>query len=396
MNMHNKLPDADTADVYSFPATTGVGTTRRNWLLPAGIVALLLVAAVVVWKSFFSAAAPPPVVPPLSQVTVIVPGTTSVTDAVTATGSIAARRDSAIGVQGEGGRVSAVLVEPGQSVARGQVLARLDRDVPAQQSVQLAASVRAAQADAQLADADLKRALALVDKGFISKADIDKRTATRDGALAKVDLARAQLTANNAMIARLDVRAPAAGLVLSRSVEAGQIVGAGSPAMFRIAEGGILEMRALVAEQDMARLKPGMTARVTPVGSTVDYPGRVWLLDPVIDAASRQGVARVAVPYAPGLRVGAFAKVSIDAGDAIRPVLPQSAVQSDDKGNYVMIVGTDNKVARRAIKLGSVGDAGVAIASGLDGSERVVANAGAFLRAGEKIAPVMAKTNAGN
>ena len=394
--MHIKLPNPDTADVYSFPAAADIGTTRRGWLLPAGIALLGLAIVFAVWKGFFSAAAPPPITAPLSQVTVIVPGTTNVTDAVTATGSIAARRDSAIGVQGEGGRVSAVLVEPGQSVAKGQVLARIDRDVPAQQSVQLAASVRAAKADAQLAEADLKRASALVDKGFISKADIDKRVATRDGALAKVDLARAQLTANNAMIARLDVRAPAAGLVLSRSVEAGQIVGAGSPAMFRIAEGGILEMRALVAEQDMARMKPGMVARVTPVGSAIDYPGKVWLLDPVIDSASRQGIARVAVPYQPGLRVGAFAKVSIDAGEAVRPVLPQSAVQSDDKGNYVMVVGADNRVARRSIKLGDVGDAGVAIASGLNGTERVVANAGAFLRAGEKIAPVMAKTTAGN
>ncbi|WP_426162906.1 efflux RND transporter periplasmic adaptor subunit [Sandarakinorhabdus sp. DWP1-3-1] len=389
MNMHNKLPDPQAADLYSFPAPAA--TTRRpRWLVPVAI-ALVIVAAVFAYRTFFApapAAAPAPVA---AQVTVVVPGTRSVTDAVTATGSIAARRDSAIGVQGEGGRVIAVLVEPGQSVAAGQVLARIDRAVPVQTSAQLRASIRSAEADARLADADLKRAQALVAKGFISKADIDRRTATRDGALARTELARAQLAANEALIARLDVRAPAAGLVLSRAVETGQIVNSGS-AMFRIAEGGILEMRALVAEQDMARLKPGMPARVTPIGSTTSYPGKIWLLDPVIDAVSRQGVARIAVPYAPGLRVGAFAKTAIDAGEAMRPVLPQSAIQADDKGNFVMVVGADNKVQRRAVTVGTVSNDGVSINAGITGTEKVVANAGAFLRPGEKVAPILART----
>ncbi|PZN93712.1 MAG: efflux RND transporter periplasmic adaptor subunit [Alphaproteobacteria bacterium] len=385
MNMHNKLPDPQAADLYSFPEPAA--TTRRpRWLVPV-VIALVIVAAIVAYRTFFAPAPPAAPAAVAPQVTVVVPGTRK------ATGSIAARRDSAIGVQGEGGRVIAVLVEPGQSVARGQVLARIDRAVPVQTSAQLRASIRSAEADARLADADLKRAQALVQKGFISQADIDRRTATRDGAQARTELARAQLAANEALIARLDIRAPAAGLVLSRSVETGQIVGAGSGTpMFRIAEGGILEMRALVAEQDMARLKPGMPARVTPVGSTTAYPGKIWLLDPVIDAISRQGVARVAVPYAPGLRVGAFAKVAIDAGEALRPVLPQSAIQADDKGNYVMVVGADNKVQRRAVTIGTVSNDGVSIEAGITGIEKVVANAGAFLRPGEKVAPVLAPT----
>ena len=92
-------------------------------------------------------------------------------------------------------------------------------------------------------------------------------------------------------------RAPTAGLVLARSVEAGQVVSPGSGALFRIAEGGVLEMRAQVAEQDIARLKPGMPASVTPVGSTTEYHGRIWLIDPVIDATSRQGIARIALAW---------------------------------------------------------------------------------------------------
>nr|WP_310522210.1 efflux RND transporter periplasmic adaptor subunit [Polymorphobacter sp.] len=390
MNMHNKLPDAASADVYDFQADASSGAQRR-WLKPLLITLVVAAAAFGLWKVFGPKPAVAPVVATVPEVTVIVPGTTLVADQVNAPGSIAARRDVAVGVQGEGGRVTQVLVDPGQMVGKGQILARIDNAVQVQQSAQLAASVRSAQADAQLAENDLGRAQALVSRGFVSKADVDKRIASRDGARARVDVARAQLAESNARLERLDVRAPAAGLVLSRTVEVGQVVSPGT-ALFRLAEGGVLEMRAQVAEQDLARLKSGMAASVTPIGSTIEYRGRIWLLDPVIDAVSRQGIARIAVPYSPGLRVGAFAKTRIAAGEASKPVLPQSAVQVDEKGNYVLVVGAGNKVERRAIAIGSVGDQGVSIASGLNGTEKVVASAGAFLRAGEKINPVTAKT----
>jgi hypothetical protein len=139
-------------------------------------------------------------------------------------------------------------------------------------------------------------------------------------------------------------------------------------------------------------MRPGMAAIVTPLGSTTEYRGKVWLLDPVIDAASRQGIARIALAYEPGLRVGAFAKTRVEAGEAMRPVLPQSAVLADEKGNFVLVVGADNRVERRPITTGVIGDQGVSIASGINGTEKVVLSAGVFLRPGEKIAPVTART----
>ncbi len=379
MNMHMRL---DTADA---PVTT-----RRRWLVPALVVVGVVVLAFVAYKLLGGKkadAAPPPA--PVPTVTVVVPGTSTVAADVTATGSIAARRDSSVGVNGEGGLVTAVLVDAGQRVAKGQVLARIDSSVQAQQVAQMEAAIRSAKADAALAQSNLDRAAKLVDKGFISKADIDTKTATRDGMNAKVRLAEAQSSEMKARMARLDVRAPAEGLVLSRNVETGQIVGAGANNLFRIAEGGILEMRALVAEQDMAALRVGMAARVRPVGSTTDYPGRVWLLDPVIDANSRQGVARIALAYAPGLRVGAFANTTIAAGAATRPVLPQSAVMVDDAGSFVYVVGTDGKIVRRNVKVGTVSDKGMSVTAGLTGNEKIVLAAGAFLSPGEVVKPVL-------
>jgi RND family efflux transporter MFP subunit len=391
MNMHNKLPDPATASVYAFPEGAGSDGARRGWVKPVLILLGVAVVAFIAWRLFGPKEAAPAAVANVPEVTVMVPGNTPVSNIVTATGSIAARRDAAIGVQGEGGRVTSVLAEAGQQVRKGQLLVQIDSSVQTQTSRQLAAALQSAQADANLAQANLARAQALVGRGFISKADIDQRTAARDGAVARVGVAKAQLAANEAAIARLSVRAPSDGLILARSVETGQVVSPGV-VLFRIAEGSVLEMRALVAEQDMASLRPGMTASVTPVGSTQTYQGRVWLIDPVIDNSSRQGIARIALPYSPGLRVGAFAKTRITAGETTRPVLPQSAVQADEKGGFVMIVGPDNKVARQAITVGTVGDQGVAIATGLNGTEKVVVSAAAFLRPGEKIAPVAART----
>ncbi|OYQ37600.1 efflux transporter periplasmic adaptor subunit [Sandarakinorhabdus cyanobacteriorum] len=395
MNAHNAPPSPASAEVFPFtPGAEPVAEApaRRRWLKPALIALAVGLAGVAGWKAFAPAGKPPAAAAAsnLPEVTVIVPGSTMMADTVVAPGSIAARRDAAVGVQGEGGRVVRVLVEPGQRVAAGQVLAQIDRQVQTQEIAQLSASVRQAEAEARLAEANLARAESLVAKGFISRADIDQRTATRDGAVARVGVARAQLAAARERAERLDVRSPAAGLILARNIEAGQVVGPGNGGLFRLAEGGMLEMRAQVAEQDLARLQPGRTAVVTPVGSSERYQGKVWLIDPLIDPANRQGIVRIQLDYAPGLRVGAFARARIDAGQASRPLLPQSAVLADAQGNFVMVVGKDDRVERRAIEVGTIGDNGVGIANGLNGTERVVASAGAFLKPGDKIKPVMA------
>lgn len=323
--------------------------------------------------------------------TVVVPGTTLVADQIRVTGTVSARRDMPVGVQGEGGMVTQVLVEPGTAVRAGQVLARIDRSVQQQQVAQLQAAVSRAHADAVLAQAQLDRAKTLVSNGFISKSDIDTRTATRDGTIAAERLAQAQLRESQARLGRLDIRAPASGIVLSRNVEAGQIVSSGTPALFHMAQNGDVEMRAQIAEQDLPKLHVGQPAIVQAVGSSNQFKGRIWLLEPMIDATSRQGMARILLDRDRQVRVGAFANAVIQAGDTTKPVLPQSAIQSDEKGNYVYIVGTGDKVERRAVTIGTIGTAGISIASGLNGTEKVVASAGAFLQPGEKIKPVVAK-----
>jgi RND family efflux transporter MFP subunit len=320
-------------------------------------------------------------------VTVVIPGRQQVSRTINATGTIAARVDMPVGVAGEGGSVTQVLVQPGDWVGAGETLAIIERSVQTQEAAQLAAQVQAARADAELAQNELERSEALVGRGFVSKADVDRKRAARDAAAARVRVAQAQLGATRARIGRLNVRSPAAGLVLDRNVEPGQVVSAGSGALFRIARGGQMELLAQVSEADLAQLSVGVPATVIPVGTDQRITGSVWQISPIINEQNRQGIARVAVPYSPALRPGGFANVSITSGSQQAPVLPESAILSDDEGTYVYVVGKNNKVERRAVTIGTVTPAGIAIVQGLSGQEPVVLRAGGFLTPGQTVRP---------
>ena len=365
---------------------------RRTLLIAAGLALIVILIAFMLMRGGSEEAAPAAgggaqgggQIP---TVTVVVPGRSEVTRTVTASGALAARRDQPVGIPGEGGQVTRVNVDAGSWVRQGQVLASIERSVQSQEAAQLAAQVQVARADAALAQNELVRAQSLVGRGFVSKADVERRLAARDAANARVRVAQANLNAARARIGRLDIRAPASGLILSRNIEVGQVVGPGTGALFRLAEGGQMEMRAQLSQQDLAFVRTGMPAGVTPIGLDRSFSGQVWQVAPVIDPQSRQGEVRILVPYDPAIRPGGFAEAKIGAGGTTAPLLPQSAVLSDDKGNYVYVVNRKSEVERRAIKIGTVSDDGVTIAEGLSGQEAVVLSAGPFLNPGQKVSP---------
>ena len=321
-------------------------------------------------------------------ITVTVPGSATQQGFINATGTLAARREMPVGVVGEGGRVVSVQVEPGDWVRAGQVLAVIDRSVQNQQTASQAAQIQVSQADADLAQANLNRALQLVERGFISQADIDRLTATRDAAVARGGVANAQLSERRARTAQLNIVAPAAGLVLERNVEPGQVVGGASGVLFSIARGGEMEVLAQIGESDMALIALGATGMVVPVGTDKTFTCQVWQKAPIIDPQTRQGTARCALGYDAALRPGGFASVELRSGTVVAPKLPESAILSDDRGSYVFIVGPENTVVRRDVELGIIADDGLAIVSGINGTEQVILRAGGFLSEGETIRPV--------
>jgi len=390
MNFDSRIESGEMSGSNPLLDDGGDGAGRRK-LIIGGIVLLLAVALIWFMMNRGGGAAAEEGKDKKDQapvVTVVAPGRVTVEGAINVTGTLAARREMPVGVAGEGGQVVSVLVDAGQWVRQGQVLAVIDRSVQIQQQSSQAAQIQVARANADLAEANLQRALKLVDRGFISKAEVDRLRAQRDSAVAQVKVAGAQLGVLQAQSRRLNVVAPAAGLVLERRVEPGQIVSAGSGMLFRLAKGGEMELKAQLGEADMAALAPGITAEVTPVGFDKVFVGQIWQVSPVIDPATRQGSARIALAYAPELRPGGFASVVIKSATVVAPVLQESAILSDAQGSYVYIVGKDNKVERRPIKQGQITSQGIVILEGLNGSERVVLRAGGFLQPGETIKPV--------
>jgi HlyD family secretion protein len=367
---------------------------RVFWFRAALIGAITIFVAVLAWR--LTQALTVKHVPnkdSIPTVSVTEVGISTMPTTVSITGTIAARYDMPIGVEGDAGRIAAIYVEAGDHVKRGQVLARLNVSVLEPQVANLEAALEQARAEAELAEAEYRRAQAVGASGALSAEETQRRKSAAVTAGAKVKVAAAQLAESQARLARASVRAPADGIILTRNVEVGQTATPGGEALFRLSENGEVELRGQVAEQDLPLLKVGQAVNVWLTGTTRVYPGHVRLLGAVIDPQTRLGMARVSLTPDPNLRPGAFARAEVTVSNADRAVLPQTAVLTDDKGSYVMIVNAQHKIERRAVRVSGMVQNGVTIAEGITGKEQVVATAGAFLQEGELVNPVLKESS---
>jgi HlyD family secretion protein len=323
------------------------------------------------------------VVPPL--ITVIIPARGEVSASVSLTGLISARNDMPIGNEGDAGRIAEVLVEAGDHVRQGQVLARLN-PIAAQSNIDnMQASLEQERANAVMAKGEWERAQQ-GGSDLFSKEENERRRMSATTAEAKVRAAEAQVADARNRLAHTIIRAPTDGIVLTRTAEVGQIAVPGSTVLFRLARDGQIEMRGQVAEQDVPHLKIGQEAEVRLDGVARPFKGNIWQIGAIIDSTTRQGTVRIALPPSDqDLRPGAFARAEIQIGSSLGVILPQTAVLSDEQGNYVLIVGAENKLERRGVKVAGARSDGLLVSDGLTGTERVVAVAGAFLRSGEVV-----------
>ena len=271
LEMNRETPirssDSDTVVVVD----DGARRRKRIAIIGAAlvaVVAIILALMMLGGKKEDAAAGNAGTSAQVPAVSVAVPGQTSVARIVTVSGALAAKRDQPIGIAGQGGRVTRVFVDAGSWVRAGQVLATVDRSVQAQQSAQQAAQIAAARAQAELAQNDYERALALVDRGFISKADLEAKKAARDAANAQVRVAQAQLGQTRAQIEQLNIRAPTSGLILQRNIEVGQIVSPASGDLFRLALGGEMEMKAVSGRSRAVKSTSAAYPLTTPRSSS--------------------------------------------------------------------------------------------------------------------------------
>jgi HlyD family secretion protein len=363
---------------------------RRVIAWSVGGLLIAAVIALIAWRVTHALTAKPEAaVSAIPTVSVTEVGVSAVPSTVSIIGTIAARYDMPIGVEGDGGRVTTVYVEAGDHVKQGQVLAHLNNSVLEPQVTNLEAALDQARAEADLADAEYQRARAVGSSGALSAEETQRRKSSAVTAASHVKVAAAQLEEAKARLARADVRAPANGIILTRSVEVGQTAMPGGEALFRLSKDGETELRGQVAEQDLPLLKVGQLVDVRLTGTSKIYEGRIRLLGAVIDPATRLGTAKVSLTPDPNLRPGAFARADVTVSNAERAVLPQTAVLNDDKGSYVLVVNAQGKVERKSVRVTGMVPSGVTIAEGIGPTDRIVTTAGAFLQEGETVKPVL-------
>ena len=320
---------------------------------------------------------------PALSVVVTQPQRSTMPVSTSANGNIAAWQEASIGTEANGLRLAEVLVNVGDVVKRGQVLATF---APESMQVDLQqARAAVAEAEATLGDAaaNAERAKGLRATGALSEATINQYVTAERTARARLDAQRAALQARQIKVGQTAVVAPDAGVISSRSATVGAVLPAGQE-LFRLIRQGRLEWRAEVASSDLAQIKPGARVKVTPAGGAA-IAGIVRMVAPTVDPQTRNGIVYVDLPEPGSARAGMFARGEFEVGNATALTLPQSAVQLREGFSYVFKVGPDNKVTQAKIEVGRrVGDR-IEVTRGLEPDARVVASGGGFHAEGDTV-----------
>jgi len=301
-----------------------------------------------------------------------------------ANGNIVAWQEAVIGAEATGLRLTDVLVNVGDRVKRGQLLAKLKDDTLAADVAQIQASLVEAQAAAEEARANGDRARQMQSTGMVTAQQIQQWLTAEQTARARVDALKARLAAEQLRLAQTRVLAPDQGIISARSATVGAVVQPGQE-LFRLIRGGRLEWRAEVPAAELSRIRRGGVVRVTPAGGTA-IEGQVRLVAPTVDALTRNGLVYVDLPSPGEARAGMFARGEFDLGTAKALTLPQSAVVLRDGFSFVARVSEDqSKVSLTKVATGRRVGERVEIVSGLDPNARVVAAGGGFLSDGDTV-----------
>jgi RND family efflux transporter MFP subunit len=341
-------------------------------------------------------------------------------ESILVTGSLAPREEVLVSPQIEGLRIEEILVEEGDTVTGGQVLAKLsDGTVKAQLDQLEAALTRAdaaiAQARSQIAqaeatqkqaDAAFERAKELLQSRVGSQATYDEREAAARNAAASVALAKdgllvaqAQKKETEARIAEAklrlsytEIKAPKAGLVSQRNAKLGSLAAATADPMFRIIADGEIELDAEVPEIYLPRLEKGQTARIEVAG-LAPVTGELRLISPEVNRSTRLGKVRIFIGKADNLRIGTFARAIINTSRKEGLGVPLSSILNRE-GNETVLVVKDGRVETRRVTVGIRNGSRAEIIEGLNEGELVVLRSGTLLRNGDEVRPVLATEKA--
>ena len=336
-------------------------------------------------------------------------------ETVAVSGSLVPRDEILVSPEVEGFRVLDLKVDEGDRVKKGDVLATLVQESLDAQLAQNDAGLARAEAaisrarsqivetTARLEEAksSFERAKPLTKSGYLSESTYDQReaaaktteaqlVAARDG-LKLAEAEKAQVEAQRRELAwrraNTQVTAPADGLVSRRTARIGGMASAAAEPMFHIIARGEVELDAEVIETELGKIAAGQKAHVTAAGNG-QVVGTVRLVSPEVDKTTRLGRVRVFLGDDPRLRIGSFARGTIDTAQGRGLAVPSSAVVFDGGGAFVQVV-SEGRVSRRAIETGLIAGGLVEVRKGLKDGDIVVAKAGTFLRDGDTVRAVL-------
>lgn len=345
---------------------------------------------------------------------------TAFDETILVTGSLAPREEVLVSPQIEGLRIEEILVEEGDKVAAGQVLAKLSDGTVKAQLAQLQAGlsradaaiaqarsqITQAEATKKQADSAFERAKELLQSRVGSQATYDEREAAARNAAAALALAKdgllvaeAQKKETKAKIAEAELRlsytqikAPTAGLVSRRNAKLGSLATATSEPMFHIIAGSEIELEAEVPEIYLPRLEKGQTARIEVAGLT-PLAGELRLISPEVDRTTRLGKVRILIGKDKDLRIGTFARAVIMTSRKKGLGVPTSSILNRE-GNDTVLVVKDGRVETRRVTVGIRNGSKAEILDGLKDGELVVLRSGTLLRNGDEVRPVLASEKA--
>lgn len=305
-------------------------------------------------------------------------------DKATFTGVVHARTESNLGFR-VNGKVIERLVDPGQTVHKGQPLMRIDPVDYELASSAAHAAVVAAQAHQTQAVADEARLRKLLATGAVSTQAYEQSKAAADTAIAEAnaEAARARQADHqrdySVLFADMD------GVVMEVPADAGQVVAAGQTVV-KLAREGAREALVYLPENSLALAKHRAAATLySDQGQS--YPATLRELASVADTQTRTYLARYTLGgEASHAALGATVTIQIDGSQGSQISVPVSALVDQGKGTGVWVIDSNSStVSLRAVKVAQVGEEQAVLSQGLAPGERAVAFGGHLLKAGQKV-----------
>ncbi|WP_267424503.1 efflux RND transporter periplasmic adaptor subunit [Methylobacterium sp. GC_Met_2] len=353
-------------------------------------------------------------------VTVVPAESREIVERAIVTGTLVPRDEILVSPEVEGLRITELLVEEGDRVTKGQVLARLSLEMLATQEASNAAAIARAQAaivqaqsqivQAEAANVEAKQALersqSLAKTGNATAAVLEQRVSAAQGAegrlaaakgglqSAQADLATARAAGSEIALrrARADIRAPEAGIVNRRTARIGATATAVGEPLFRLIARGEIELEGEVPETSLARIQVGNPASLD-LDDGRHLQGKVRRVYPEVDRATRLGKVRIRLGDDPALRIGAFARGSVEVARRTGIAVPVSSLLYAADGRASVLVVKDGRVEARTVTPGLSADGFTELRSGVAAGESVVARAGSFLRDGDRVRAVPSPSN---